>query len=158
MSSNISNRAPFLRVSREIPEEIHQLSVQVSKMYIDIAQTVNARTIGEFPTNRSAVNGENWFFTNQRQQGFRQIYPFSAAGSIPHNLNTTGIYTFTKIYGTFFSSATNTWYPLPYVDTSNATNQINVIVNANDIVITAGGGTPPSITSGVVVLEWISNI
>jgi len=50
------------------------------------------------------------------------------------------------------------WYPLPYVDVIAANNQINVIVTPTDIVITAGAGAPPVITSGWVILEWLAQI
>ena len=61
---------------------------------------------------------------------------------------------FTRIYGTF-TDGTN-WYPLPYVDETSATDQISLVVDATNIAITAGGGAPPSITRGYVILEWLS--
>jgi len=78
MSANVVNQVAYLRTTREFPEEIHQLSVEINKCYVDIASAVNNRTISIFPKNRPAVNGENWFITNQRQQGFRQIYTFTS--------------------------------------------------------------------------------
>lgn len=64
------------------------------------------------------------------------------------------ITTFTRIYGVFTDGTV--YYPLPYVDVVAVNNQVNVVVNATNIVITAGGGAPPSITSGYVILEWLS--
>lgn len=156
MSANIANNAPYLRTSREYPQDdLHQLSVELSKTYIDVAGAVNNRTISIFPTNRAAINGENWFISGQRQQGLRQVYTISAAGNTAHGLNIANISRFTRIYGTFTDGTS--WYTLPYVDPT-AANQISIIVDATNIVITAGGGAPPSITSGTVVLEWISNV
>jgi hypothetical protein len=149
---------PFLRTSREFPEEIHSLSVEVNKSYVDIANAVNNRTIGVFPTVRAALTGESWFLTgNQLQQSIRQVYTFLAAQlpNIPHGINTANISNFTAIYGTLYDGTS--WYPLPYVDVVAANNQINVIVNATNIVITLGAGSPPAITSGIVVLEWLLN-
>lgn len=154
MTTNVSNQTSFLRTSREFPEDLRQLSIEINKCYFDIANAVNSRTISIFPKNRSAVNGENWFLTNQRQQGSRQVYTFSAAGSIPHTLNLASIFAFTRIYGTFTDG--KKWYPLPYVDVVYANNQVNVIIDSTNIVIAVGGGAPPVITSGYVVLEWIS--
>jgi hypothetical protein len=149
------NQSPYLRTSRNIPFDQQALVVELTNIYIDIASKVNARTIGLFPTERFAVNGESWFLTqDQRQQGLRQVYPFTAAGNIAHGLNFSSISAFTKIYGTF-TDGTN-WYPLPYVDVVAANNQVNIYVTATNIVITAGGGSPPAITSGIAVLEWIS--
>jgi hypothetical protein len=157
MTTNTSVNAPYLRTSRSFPEDAQQLTRELEKSYIDIAQNVNHRTIGIFPTNKSIVNGEQWFIKGGKQQGSRQIYTFTAPGNIPHGINISLIYGFTKIYGTFVDAA-GIWYPLPYVDVVSATNQVNVIVNATNIVITAGAGAPPTIASGFCVLEWISNI
>lgn len=158
MSSNVAIASPFLRTSRDFPPEIEQISIEVNKAYIDTANCVNARTISTFPSDRSIVNGEAWFvFRNQKQQGFRQVYPFSSFTSpmsIPHGINFKLISGFVRIFGTA-TDGTN-WYPLPYVDVIAATNQINVIVQPANIVITAGPGAP-TITSGYIVLEWISN-
>lgn len=155
MSSNVVNQVAYLRTSREFPQEAQELQVELSKSYIDTANAVNVRTIGIFPSDRPAITGESWFvIQNQKQQSFRQVYTFTAAGNIAHNIDLTNIGGFTKIYGTFTDGTD--WYPLPYVDVVNVTNQINVVVDATNIVITAGAGAPPSITRGYVVLEWLS--
>lgn len=150
-------QAPYLRVQRSFPTENAQaLSVEIDRAYVDTAQKVNARIIGIFPTGSSVVTGEQWFVSgsNEKQQTLRQVYTFTAAGNIAHHINLTVISGFTKIYGTF-TDGTN-WYPLPYVDATAANNQVSVKVTPTNIVITAGGGSPPSISSGYVVLEWLS--
>jgi hypothetical protein len=155
MSTNVPNQVSFLKTARNFPNDLKQLTVEVNKAYIDIASSVNNTTKSLFSVNVPALNGENWFLNqNQRQQGFRQIYMFTAAGNINHGLKLGGMYGYTRIYGTF-TDGTN-WYPLPYVDVVDATNQVNIIVTPTEIQITAGGGTPPAITQGTVVLEWIS--
>jgi len=155
MTANVVNQVAYLPTSRNFPEEIKQLTVEATKSYIDTANAVNVRTIGIFPINRPAVTGESWFITSQRQQTLRQVYTFTSAGSIPHGINFATIAGFTAIYGTIYTG-TN-WIPLPYVDVVNATNQISVIVNSSNIVISAGA-TAPTISSGFVVLEWLSNV
>lgn len=155
MSTNIVNQVPYLRTTRNFPEEIQPLVVELNRSYVDTAAKINDRVIGIFPTMRPAITGESWFYNAaQKQQTLRQVYTFTAAGNIPHGINLAQIAGFTRIWGTF-TNGTN-WYTLPWVDTVSATNQVNVLVNATNIVITAGGGTPPSITSGFVVLEWLS--
>lgn len=159
MSAQQTINSALLRIQRNFPQDSPQaLSVELDKMYIDVARNVNDRTIGLFPMNRAALTGESWFLlgSNQKQQGQRQVYTFTAAGNIPHTLNLSEIGSFVRIFGTF-TDGTN-WYPLPYTDVSSATNQVAVKVTGTNIVITAGGGSPPSITSGIVVLEWINNI
>ena len=155
--NNVTNQVAYLRTTREFPEEMHELTVEVNKSYVDIANAVNNRTISIFPTNRPAINGESWFISTLRQQGLRQIYTFTGSSlTINHGINTSLIYAFTKIYGTFTDGSN--WFPLPYVDTSAANNQVNVKVTSSQIIITAGGGAgQPVISSGIVVLEWIGN-
>ena len=151
--------SPYLRVQRQFPMDTMQaLTVEVDKAYVDIAQRVNDRVIGIFAANASSVTGEQWYLQGgaNKQQSIRQVYPFTSAGSILHGINFASITAFVKIYGTF-TDGTN-WYPLPYVDVVSATNQVNLYVTPTNIVITAGAGSPPSITKGTVVLEWLSQV
>lgn len=155
MTSNVANQVAYLRTSREFPEDIKQLTVELNKSYIDTSNAVNARTIGLFPTNVSAITGESWLITgNRRQQTIRRVYTFTAYGSISHGINLSNTQGFTRIYGTFTDGSV--WYPLPYVNVTNVNNQVSVTVTSSNIVITGGGGSPPSVTSGYVVLEWLS--
>lgn len=156
MANRIFNQVPYLRVQRTFPSDAQGLSVELDKSYIDIAQNVNKRTIGIFATVRAVITGESWYIANKTspQQTLRQVYQFTAAGNIAHGLTLSQLAGFTKIYGTF-TDGTN-WYPLPYVDVVAANNQVNVIVTPTNITITAGGGAPPAITSGFVVLEWLT--
>ncbi len=155
MSFVVSNQVSFLRTTRNFPfDDVKPLAVECDRTYIDIANAVNSRIIGIFPLNTPILTGESWFIDrNKRQQSFRRVYTFTSSGNIAHGINTTNIYGFTRIYGTFTDN-TN-FYPLPYVDVVNASNQISVIVTPTNIVITRGAGAP-AIVSGIVVLEWLS--
>jgi hypothetical protein len=172
MNINQIVNTPFLRTSRKFPEDSPTLVREIEKTYIDIANSVNVRAIGIFPTNKPAANGQYWFIDAQKQQGFRQIYPINAAdfiagvATIPHGINTDLIFTFTHIYGTF-TDGTN-WYPIPYTATTSpvANFQVQVFVTPGNsllptptfgnIVITIG----PNVTfvSGYIILEWIANV
>lgn len=156
MSSNVVNQVAYLQTTRIFPKDPELLVVELGKSYLDIATTVNTRVISIFPTRRPAISGEEWFLrNNQKQQGFRQVYPITGTGSYPHGINIATIGGFTKIYGTFTDGSF--WYTLPWVSVVAANAQINVFVNATNIVITGGGGAgQPVIVSGFVVLEWIS--
>lgn len=148
--------SPYLREQRSFPNDNAQvLTVEVDRAYVDIAQKMNVRTIGLFAVGNVAITGESWFLTGTGQQTLRQLYTFTSAGSIPHGIVFSQIAGIVKIYGTF-TNGTN-WYPLPYVDIVSATNQVNIVVNPTNIVISSGGGAP-AIVSGFVVLEWLSNI
>lgn len=153
MATNIPNQVPFLRQQRLFPQDMQALTVEIDRAYTDIASSVNSRTLGVFTSNNSVQSGESWHLNGLSYQGFRRFYTFTAAGNIAHGLNTDNIFAFTNIYGTFTSGTV--WYPLPYVDTTAANNQVSVSVTTTNIVITAGAGTPPAITRGFVVLEWL---
>ena len=166
MSSNVVNRAPYLRTSREFPEEIKQLALQTNKSYIDIAAAVNARTIGIFPVNVPAIGGESWYLNGGRQQNFRQVYQFTgpivSGFTIPHNINFIDVFTFTHPFGTFLSTDTN-YYGIIFADNTVIPNQVSFFITPNvgttpgNIVILFNG-TAPVIDRGIIVLEWISNI
>jgi hypothetical protein len=156
MSANLSNKVSYLQNTRHFPKDSAQLREELDKSYIDIANAVNSRTIGIYTTNRSAVTGNLYALENNLQvQSLRQVYAFTSAGNITHGLDFNQIYAFVSIYGAF-TDGTN-WYPLPYVDATAANNQINVTITSTQIQINAGGGTPPTITRGYVIVEWVTN-
>ena len=154
MSSNIINQVAYLRTTREFPNDLQNLIVEISRGYEDTASAVNSRVIGIFSINQPAITGESWFVSrNGRQQTLRQVYTFTATGSIPHNININSIDGFTRIYGT----ATNgtIWFLLPYVDITATANQIQITIDSTNINIISGGGAPV-ITKGFIVLEWLA--
>ena len=159
MSFNIINKVAYLRTSRDFPKELEDLSLEINKAYIDIANVVNARTIGIFPTNASAITGESWFFNNQRQQSLRQLYNIVIVGGVPqpitHNLNLSLISRFTRCFGEF-TDGTN-WYGLIHGSNVAIAGQISFYITPANIVFLTGGGQP-AITNGQVVLEWLSQI
>jgi hypothetical protein len=150
-------QSPFLRTSRSFPADVNILASEVNRSYVDIARNVNRRTIGLFPTTRSIVNGELWYITlNQQQQALRQVYQWDDSNlTIAHGIDFLSLTNFVRIWGTFFDG-TN-WQTLPYVDVTAANNQINVMVNATNIIITKGAGSPPTCANGLVTIEWIGN-
>lgn len=166
--NNVINQIAYLPTSRNFPQEMGQLSIELSKTYIDTANAVNNRTISIFPVTIPALNGESWFLTNQRQQGFREVYSFGtiAAGTelhIPTNIK--NFYTFTRIYGVVLTAAGSfgnpDYRPLPYVDPGGATGGMTILVANNagtQIIRVVMGAASAGCTNGIVVLEWISNV
>lgn len=152
----VFNQSPYLRTSRNFPTEINQLTVEVNKSYVDVANAVNARTIGIFPTNKPSINGESWYISSSRQQALRQVYSFKATGNIAHNLNWPSVsYVSPKSYGSF-TDGTN-WYGCVYASNTAIAGQVSFYVTSTNIVVIAGAGAP-AITSGLIVLEWISKV
>ena len=149
------NKSPFLRNQRSFPTDPEMLSVEINKSYVDISNAVNSRTISQFAT-ATLSNGEQWFNTSPDKPltGFRKIYTITGTGNTPHGLMISRISSFVRIWGSFTDGSI--WYPLPYVDVAAATNQISITIDSTNIIVTAGAGAPPSITSGIITLEWIA--
>lgn len=159
MSSNIVNQMPYLRTSRNFPDDNPQaLSVEVNKAYVDTAARINDRVIGIFPTGNPAVTGEQWFLQggNAKQQTLRQVYTFTATGNIAHNItNLLPGQVSPRSYGSF-TDGTNS-YGVIYASSTAIAGQISFYVTSTNIVVAAGAGAP-SITSGMIVLEWLSQV
>ncbi len=162
MSTNVVNQVPYLRTSREFPEDVKILSSELGKAYIDTSNAINNRTIGIFPVNRSAINGESWFITeNQKQQGLRQVYTFTTTADIDIGFKITSISQFTKFFGTYTDGIS--WYGLIPGTSVAIAGQILFYVTVNgastksDVIkFVVGPGAPP-LVSGKIVLEWISD-
>ena len=157
MSSNIRNVA-FLRESRSFPaDDIKALAVQVDRAYVDIAQNVNSRTLGVFATNSQVATGESWYLQGgaNKQQTLRKVFVFTTSGNIAHGIDFTTIAYFTSCYGSY-TDGTN-WYGLIFGSNTTISGQINFYITATNIVIQNGAGAP-SLTEGVVVIEWLSTV
>jgi hypothetical protein len=162
MAANVVNQVAYLRSSREYPEELHQLCVEVNRTYVDIANAVNARTIGIFPKNRPAITGNSYFFTNQRQQSLRQIYTFITTADITLGFKISSIAQFIETHGLYISG-TNTFGLIPATSVAIA-GQITyyfVVDGTNpksDLIRFVVGALAPPINSGTIVVEWVSRI
>ena len=152
--NNVVNQVAYLRTSREFPEDLKQLSVEVNKSYLDTSNAVNNRTIGIFSVNRPSINGESWFLVgNQKQQVLRQVYTFTATTAIDHgiaNLNPTQP---THCFGSY-TDGTNS-YGLVWGTSTATPGLITFYVTATQIIFVLGAGAP-ALTSGRIVLEWLS--
>src|SRR6185369_10235463 len=155
MSSNVVNQVPYIPTTKQFPAEIKELSVELSRDRVDIANSINNRTISLFPTVRSALNGESWFLVaNQRQQGFRQVYTFTTLTAINHQINNVVPGQFVRCFGSY-TDGTKT-YGLIYGNIGTPiAGQIVFDVTATQIEFAAEAGSP-ALQSGVVVLEWLS--
>lgn len=157
MSTNIANQVPFLRTSRSFPIDLQALNVEINRSYVDIAEKVNDRIIGVFPLNVSAVTGESWFLnTGRRQQTLRQVYAFTSAGNIPHGINFASVSSISPKTCGVFTDGTN-WYGCMFASNITIGGQVTFYVTPTNIVIQSGAGAP-TIVSGLIDLEWISQI
>lgn len=152
----LKNDSPYLRTTKSFPEDVQQLSKEINKSYIEIALSVNLRTIGIFPSKNSATTGETWYFDNNgKHQGLRQIYTFTNFNPIPHGLDFINIKSFSRNYGEY-TDGTN-WYGLISGTSVLIAGQVSFYVTPTNIVFVQNG-TQPVITKGIVVLEWLSNV
>lgn len=155
MSFNISNQVAYLRTSRQFPEEDHQMSVEMNKAYIDIANAVNSRTIGLYSLNQATITGNNYFIAkNRRQQTLRRVYAFTTTTSIPHNIQVLDPDQFINCMGSY-TNGTNS-FSLPWATSVAIAGQITFYVTSTNIVFVTGAGAP-ALTSGRIVLEWLSS-
>ncbi len=157
MSSNVVNQTAYLRTSREYPEEVHQLSFELNKTYVDIATAVNTRTIGIHSKNRPSITGEGFFLTTNKQETFRQIYPVSpadiSAGFILHQIKDVTPGQFDgKCCGSYTDGINS--FGLFFASSVPITGQTTFYVSPTQIVFVVGAGAPP-LTSGLIILEWL---
>lgn len=148
--------SPYLRTQRQFPNEnVRELANQMDHSYIDIAQKVNARTIGLYAVGFPIITGEQWFLKGQpqKQQTLRQVYPFTSAGSIVHGINFASLSQFTKCFGSF-TDGTN-YYGTIYGSNISINGQVSFYITPTNIIILSGAGAP-TITSGTIILEWLS--
>jgi len=150
-------KAPYLRDQRQFPTtDAKLLAKQVDQAYIDIAAKVNRRSIGIYPKDFLSATGDRWFFagSSKAQQSFRQIYTFTATGNIPHGLTWAEVSSISpNSYGSY-TDGTN-WYGAIYAGSTAIAGQVTFYVTSSNIVVVGGAGAP-AITSGTIVLEYIS--
>jgi len=164
---NIVNTVPFLKTSRNFPEDAENLSTELDKTYIEIAQAVNLRIIGIFSINRPSITGESWFLTSSRQQTLRQVYlvpgGIITGSTIDLGFKIINISQFSpKCYGTFTNGTD--WYGLIFGSNVLIPGQISFFLHVNagnplsDQIVFEVDGSSPAITSGTVLIEWISDV
>ena len=161
MTFNPNNSlAPFLQTSVFFPDEFDEFRVKFLQLYRDIANCVNKREISIYEL-QEFLTGEQWFTVGNPQlkrQTYRQTYQIGAiaAGT---TLNTahgiTGFTAFTHIYATAVTALPDN-RPIPYASVTAVNQQIEIRVDATNIII-SNGAAAPAITSAIVVLEYLKN-
>lgn len=153
MSSNTPNQVPFLRTQRLFPQEAQPLSVEIDRAYVDIASSVNRRTIGINPTNNYVQTGNILYVNGKEYSGFKRVYTFSATTAITHNVQIVNKTQFLDCYGTY-TDGTNS-YGLPFSTNVAVAGTITFYLSATQIVFLVGAGAP-ALTAGRLVLNWFN--
>jgi hypothetical protein len=155
MNNNFVNESPFLRTSRLFPKDLDQLAVEITRSYIDIANAVNFRIISIFAVNAPSITGEAWYLTNQRQNTLRQIFIFKSTDPITHNIKVNSPTQFVRAFGTY-TDGTNS-YGLIYGTNVSFNGQISFYITSTQIVFVLNGAAP-ALTSGIIDLEWLTQV
>lgn len=154
MTAKPFNQVAYLRTTREFPNNLDQLTQEVNRSYVDIANAVNVRSIGIYPVNRPAQTGNNFYINeNRKQQTLRQVYTATNTSSINHNIRGITPGQFILCAGSF-TDGTNS-YGLIYGSTVAIAGQISFYVTSTQIVFLTGAGAP-TLTNLILVIEWLS--
>jgi hypothetical protein len=148
----------YLAESYEVPDQEIEFNTFLKSYFEDSAKLLNRKDTATYDLVEIQSN-QQFFGANAQTKrfAFRKVFSFGAIGTgaaLPIAHGITGISMFTRIYGTIQTAADSR--PLPYVDAAAVTNQVSVLVNGANIVIT-NGATSPAIVSGICVLEYLKN-
>lgn len=151
---NIINQVSYIKSSREFPADLDQIANILTRAYPEIANAINERTIGFYPSNRPAITGNSYYvFQNKKQQSLRQTYVFTSTANIPHGINFIEVAYIGAMYGQY-TDGTN-WYGIIAGTSIAIAGQISFYLTPTDIVFRLGAGAP-ALTKGIIVIEWIS--
>lgn len=148
-----STQGPFLPINQTFSTDQEQRLIQQTLRDRDIARNVNIRDIAIYDLTQSP-SGRQWFTPGNPQVkrgAFRQVFTFTATGSITHNIS--GI-TLSLISGQY-TDGTN-FYGVIGASSVTIAGQVTAYVTPTTIVIQSGAGAP-AITSGIVVLDYLLN-
>lgn len=160
--NNITNQIAFLPTSREFPEDLNRLSTECNRSYLDIANAVNSRTIGIYAVGKSSITGNDYFLTSKKSQSVRRAYTFTSTSDLNIGFKISTISQFVQMYGVYTSgtatfgliAGTNVTIAgqiLFYIDVNGASTMSDVI----KFVVGAGA---PALSSGIIVIEWLSDL
>ncbi len=147
--------------------EFTELLVRLYQNINNIAVNLNLKDIGYY-VEQEFLNGQKFFSdsspgtsksqTLQYRQVFRTVVNFGAlpnntTKSVPHGIQVTQQYSFTRIYGTASNSLGGSFLPIPYAS-STAGRVIELSVDATNVHIITGSDMT-AYTSTYIVLEYI---
>lgn len=154
---------PFLPINQTFSEDDEQRLIQMTNRDRDIARYINIRQIGIYDLNENPTGQQFPGPTPQtKKQTFRKVFNIGALTPGTHNIiphGITGITSFTQIYGTVVTTTIVSGFlslPLPYVNVTTVTAQIDLKADQANIYIDLGAAAF-TVSSGIVVLEYLKN-
>jgi hypothetical protein len=157
--STYLQKSPFVRSQRNFPyDDVRSLSCENDKAHIEYASKINDRTIGIFANMQGVQTGDKYYIpgTNQPHNAIRYLYQFISSANIPLGFPVNQIDYIVAMYGSYYNSANNQYYGLIASTNQVIPGQIGFYLDFNlqAIVFNVGAGAP-SITQGLIVIEWI---
>lgn len=152
-NSDLPLQSNQLPISVEFPREQESFIEVLTLLYKRIADSVNKKE-GSLYLLQELANFQQFFVQNDPQRirnGYRRVFILDPA-TLTFNHNITGITQITN-YWAIANTATG-FRKVPFVDTTNVTNQISMRVTTTQVII-VNGATAPAITGGIVVLEYL---
>jgi hypothetical protein len=150
MSSSVANKSSMVRSSRKFPEDPELLTTELTRSWTEIANAINDRVIGLISTSPT-ITGKQYSYGSKKLGSLWQLFQFSDSSlTINHQINNLN----QVVAQSGWFTDGSVWYPLPYVDVLNVTNQVGVSTTSTQIIV-AKGTTAPTISSGYVILEWL---
>jgi hypothetical protein len=151
--------APFMQTSIWFPNDFEEFRVKFIEVFQSLANNINIRDISIYDLNEF-ISGQQWFSTNPqiKRQTFRKVFNLGAIATGATLTTAHGIGTFTEmtfINGTCITDVVD-YRPIPYASATAVNQQIEIKVDAVNIVI-INGAASPNITSAIVVLEYLKN-
>lgn len=156
-SNTIGNT--YLATFRDFQQDDEQLRLLISKVYTEIANSVNLKENGVYDLVETQ-NSQQFFVVGNAQKkrfAFRKIIlfgPIAAGASSSLNHGIVGITMCTHIYGTCITDIPD-FRPIPHAAVVANAN-IAVIVTATQVTINVGAASP-NVTSAMIVLEYLKN-
>lgn len=165
-TTNVWDVARLYEVDVKSPE-FKELLVRLYQNVNNIALSLNIRDAGYY-VEQEFLNGQVFFpnpalsSTTAQAPMYRQAFrllvdfgplPNATTKSVPHGLDITDSYTFTRIYATASDTTAHTYIPIPYASPTDS-NEIEINVDDTNVNITTGSDRT-NYTICYVILEYI---
>lgn len=177
MSSNLQNNTGLFIPTTNIyeidqlqeqgldKELLRNIFVHLYQDMCNVALALNLKdsayyTLNEFMNGQVLFSNLDSFGNNyQGRQVFRTVVNFGALPntttiSLPHNIDISFGFSFTRIYGCSTDPVSQNYIPLPYVSASAVANNIELSVDSSNVVITTGIDQS-AYTTTYVILEYV---
>ncbi len=146
-----SNQLPL---SIDFPEDQEQLRQTLSSSYKRTVDSVNSKEGALYPL-KEVANFQRFFIDgkpNEFRNGYRYVFKLDP-NKLTFNHNISNITEMTN-YRAIVTTSLGDFRKVPYTDVTNVTNQISMRVTQTQVIIT-NGATAPTITSGMVILDYL---